>query len=111
MALLKVIAYGWRQNLVTENAREIRKLGEDLHKRLDDLRIAPAEGVALAGQRGRIVQRLGGLDGTQCAAAGAQVHRARRRPAKCCLRSIPSSSWCACSRVENKPTNADETQN
>ena len=34
MALLKVIAYGWRQNLVTENAREIRRLGEDLHKRL-----------------------------------------------------------------------------
>ncbi len=34
MALLKVIAFGWRQNLVTENAREIRKLGEDLHKRL-----------------------------------------------------------------------------
>jgi DNA recombination protein RmuC len=34
MALLKVVAYGWRQNLVTENAREIRKLGEDLHKRL-----------------------------------------------------------------------------
>jgi DNA recombination protein RmuC len=34
MALLKVIAYGWRQNLVTENAREIRKLGEDLHRRL-----------------------------------------------------------------------------
>jgi len=35
MALLKVIAYGWRQNLVTENAREIRRLGEDLHKRLN----------------------------------------------------------------------------
>jgi DNA recombination protein RmuC len=35
MALLKVIAYGWRQNLVTENAREIRKLGEALHKRLN----------------------------------------------------------------------------
>ncbi len=35
MALLKVIAFGWRQNLVTENAREIRKLGEDLHKRLN----------------------------------------------------------------------------
>jgi DNA recombination protein RmuC len=34
MALLKVIAYGWRQSKVTENAREIRKLGEDLHKRL-----------------------------------------------------------------------------
>jgi len=35
MALLKVIAFGWRQNLVTENAREIRRLGEDLHKRLN----------------------------------------------------------------------------
>jgi DNA recombination protein RmuC len=35
MALLKVIAYGWRQNQVSENAREIRKLGEDLHKRLN----------------------------------------------------------------------------
>jgi DNA recombination protein RmuC len=34
MALLKVIAYGWRQTRVTENAREIRELGQDLHKRL-----------------------------------------------------------------------------
>ena len=29
MALLKVIAYGWRQKAVTENAKEIRKTGED----------------------------------------------------------------------------------
>ena len=35
MALLKVIAYGWRQTKVTENAREIRELGQDLHKRLN----------------------------------------------------------------------------
>jgi len=34
MALLKVIAYGWRQSRMTENAREIRELGQDLHKRL-----------------------------------------------------------------------------
>lgn len=34
MALLKVIAYGWRQARMTENAREIRELGQDLHKRL-----------------------------------------------------------------------------
>lgn len=34
MALLKVVAYGWRQSRVTENAREIRELGQDLHKRL-----------------------------------------------------------------------------
>src|SRR6478736_648068 len=33
MALLKVIAYGWRQSRVTENAREIRELGQDLHRR------------------------------------------------------------------------------
>lgn len=34
MALLKVIAYGWRQSRITENAREVRELGQDLHKRL-----------------------------------------------------------------------------
>jgi DNA recombination protein RmuC len=34
MALLKVIAYGWRQSRISENAREIRELGQDLHKRL-----------------------------------------------------------------------------
>jgi len=34
MALLKVIAYGWRQSRLTENAREIREMGQDLHKRL-----------------------------------------------------------------------------
>jgi DNA recombination protein RmuC len=32
MALLKVIAYGWRQSAVTENAKEIRKTGEDIHR-------------------------------------------------------------------------------
>jgi DNA recombination protein RmuC len=35
MALLKVVAYGWRQARVTENARNIRELGQDLHKRLN----------------------------------------------------------------------------
>jgi DNA recombination protein RmuC len=34
MALLKVIAYGWRQNAVTENAKEIRKAGEDTYRSL-----------------------------------------------------------------------------
>jgi DNA recombination protein RmuC len=34
MALLKVIAYGWRQNAVTENAKEIRKNGEDIYRAL-----------------------------------------------------------------------------
>jgi DNA recombination protein RmuC len=34
MALLKVVAYGWRQADVAENAAEIRELGQDLHKRM-----------------------------------------------------------------------------
>jgi DNA recombination protein RmuC len=35
MALLKVIAYGWRQSAVTENAKEIRKTGEDIHRAMN----------------------------------------------------------------------------
>lgn len=34
MALLKVVAYGWRQSSVAENAATIRELGEELHRRL-----------------------------------------------------------------------------
>jgi DNA recombination protein RmuC len=34
MALLKVVAYGWRQAAASENAAEIRELGTELHKRL-----------------------------------------------------------------------------
>ncbi len=34
VALLKAVAYGWRQLTLAENAREIRKLAEDLHGRL-----------------------------------------------------------------------------
>ena len=34
VALLKAVAYGWRQLALAENAREIRTLAEDLHGRL-----------------------------------------------------------------------------
>jgi DNA recombination protein RmuC len=34
MALLKVVAYGWRNAAATENAAEIRELGQELHRRL-----------------------------------------------------------------------------
>ncbi len=34
VALLKTIAFGWRQQSITENAEQIRRLGEDLHGRL-----------------------------------------------------------------------------
>lgn len=34
VALLKAVAYGWRQNQLTDNAEEIRRLAEDLYSRL-----------------------------------------------------------------------------
>jgi len=34
MALLKVIAYGWREHQLAENAEQIRGIGADLHARL-----------------------------------------------------------------------------
>jgi DNA recombination protein RmuC len=34
VALLKVVAYGWRQTALADNAAEIRRLGEELYKRL-----------------------------------------------------------------------------
>ena len=34
VALLRAIAYGWRQELLTENAEKIRELGEEMYHRL-----------------------------------------------------------------------------
>lgn len=34
VALLKAVAYGWKQTSLADNAAEIRRLGEDLYKRL-----------------------------------------------------------------------------
>ena len=34
VALLKAVSYGWKQTILAENAAEIRRLGEDLYKRL-----------------------------------------------------------------------------
>lgn len=33
-ALLKVVEYGWKQSLLADNAAEVRRLGEELYKRL-----------------------------------------------------------------------------
>jgi DNA recombination protein RmuC len=34
VALLKALSYGWKQTILADNAAEIRRLGEDLYKRL-----------------------------------------------------------------------------
>ena len=34
VALLKIVAYGWKQSILADNAAEIRRLGEDMYKRL-----------------------------------------------------------------------------
>jgi DNA recombination protein RmuC len=34
VALMKAVAYGWKQTVLAENAAEIRRLGEDMYKRL-----------------------------------------------------------------------------
>jgi DNA recombination protein RmuC len=34
VALLKVVSYGWKQTVLADNAAEVRRLGEELYKRL-----------------------------------------------------------------------------
>jgi DNA recombination protein RmuC len=54
VALLKAVAYGWRQNVLADNAVRIRELAEELYRRLatfgaHDLRAQAGPPVAIAG--------------------------------------------------------------
>ncbi|HYH23608.1 MAG TPA: DNA recombination protein RmuC, partial [Azospirillum sp.] len=52
IALLRAVAYGWRQERLADNAREISVLGAELYKRLGDL---AGHMEALGGQLGKAV--------------------------------------------------------
>jgi DNA recombination protein RmuC len=60
VALLKAVAYGWRQSHVAEHAQKIQQLGTDLHKRL----------ATFAGHLDKVGQRLGNAVEAHNAAIG-----------------------------------------
>jgi DNA recombination protein RmuC len=60
IALLKTVAYGWRQSAVAHNAALIRDLGQELYRRLG----------TFGGHLGRMGQRLGGAVDAYNAAVG-----------------------------------------
>jgi len=60
IALLKAVAYGWNQEKLAENAREISELGRELHKRLSDM----------GGHLARVGRSLGGAVEAYNAAVG-----------------------------------------
>jgi len=60
IALLKVVAHGWRQSAVAQNAAVIRELGQELHKRLN----------SFTGHLLKLGQRLDGAVDAYSAAVG-----------------------------------------
>ncbi|HYD32283.1 MAG TPA: DNA recombination protein RmuC, partial [Azospirillaceae bacterium] len=65
IALLRAVAYGWRQEKLTESARAVSQLGAELHKRLADL----------GGHMDRLGQQLGRAVGCYNAAVGSLENR------------------------------------
>ncbi|MFN7662850.1 MAG: DNA recombination protein RmuC [Alphaproteobacteria bacterium] len=50
IALLRAVSYGWRQEVLAKNAKEISELGQEMHKRISDM----------AGHFARVGKNLGG---------------------------------------------------
>ena len=95
MALLKVVAYGWRQAAASQNAAEIRELGQELHRRLLATFVSPEQGWPLARQRIGAYNAAVGSMGTQRDAAG-PASPSSARPPKFCRRSSRPNKSCAC---------------
>jgi len=63
VALLRAVAYGWRQNAVAENAEHIRHIGEELYQRLANLQEHLTRlGKSLAGSVDHFNKALGSFD-------------------------------------------------
>ena len=93
VALLKAVAYGWRQLSLAENAREIRTLAEDLHTAASHVCRAYEPGGAATGQQRRKLQQGRWLARAQRPAGrhGSSSNSAstRRKRSKSWIRSIP----------------------
>jgi DNA recombination protein RmuC len=74
IALLKAVAYGWRQSAVTQNAATIRELGQELYRRLGNF----------TAHLGKVGQKLGNAVEAYNAAVGSLerqvLPQARRFP-------------------------------
>ena len=73
MALLKTVAYGWRQSAMAHNAAQIRDLGQELHRRLDQLPRPPGPHGTTPRRGGGGLQRRRRLARTPGTAAGAPL--------------------------------------
>ena len=78
IALLKSVAYGWRQAAVAHNAALIRDLGQELYRRLATFTGHLGKGRSTARWRDRGLQCGRRIARAAGAAAGATLHRARR---------------------------------
>ena len=87
VALLKAVAYGWRQTALAQNAETIRTLGEDLYAPRRVHR-APEQAGPQARQQRRFVQQRRRLARAPGAARRTQVHRAGRA-----TRTAKSKPW------------------